>query len=353
MSIGEQWLKSHAVTELWSNSDGSAIAFARVPPGSIFKQIGEQRDSRVPVHYFGNATALEGDIWVDVEDVDADGAPDSLPPREPDWSEPTETRATWLRGHATTALWSGPEDAAIAFTLVPPASLFLQLDQQQDGRIPVRYFGNATAQLGDVWVDAADVDPQDAPDQVPPTEPDWLSPAASEFGADQIASVLGCAMDAVEEQWPLLVQAMTEQGIDDRLSLIAALATIGVEVPSFQPINEYGGDAYFTRMYEGRADLGNTQPGDGARYHGRGFIQLTGRANYRWYGQLLDLPLEDNPDLALQPDVAARILAVYFAQRDIPGCAARGDWVGVRRRVNGGLNGWSRFIQLVGALEAI
>ena len=259
---------------------------------------------------------------------------------EPDWSEPTDTQARWLRSHTTAALWSGPEDAAIAFTLVPLGSLFLRFGQQQDGRIPVRYFGNATAQPGDVWVDAADVDPQDAPDQVPPTEPDWLSAAASEFAADQIAAVPGCAMGAVEEQWPLLVQAMGEQGIHDRLSLIAALATIG-------------GDAYFTRMYEGRADLGNTQPGDGARYHGRGFIQLTGRANYRWCGQLLDLPLEDNPELALQPDVAARILAVYSAQRAMPGCAARGDWIGVRRRVNGGLNGWNRFIQLVGALEAI
>ncbi len=81
------------------------------------------------------------------------------------------------------------------------------------------------------------------------------------------------------------------------------------------PINEHGGDEYFAR-YDGRADLGNTQPGDGARYHGRGFVQITGRTNYRRATQKLralnlitaDMDLEANPDLALQPDIAVHIL---------------------------------------------
>src|SRR5438034_4989813 len=110
---------------------------------------------------------------------------------------------------------------------------------------------------------------------------------------------------------------MAEWRLENQPCMIAAIATHGTEVPSFLPINEYGGNAYFTKMYEGRKDLGNTQPGDGARYHGRGYIQLTGRANYRAYGQKLGLPLEQNPDLALQPDVAARILAGYIKDRGI------------------------------------
>jgi predicted chitinase len=175
---------------------------------------------------------------------------------------------------------------------------------------------------------------------------------AAGFTPEQIASICGARPENVEQQWNAIVNALAKQGLTDRASLIAAFATIGTEVSGFVPINEYGSDAYFTRMYEGRADLGNTQPGDGARYHGRGFIQLTGRANYRNYGELLGLPLEDDPDLALQPDVAAQILAAYFTRRGIPALARQGDWMGVRRAVNGGLKGWDRFSSLVTKLSA-
>ena len=168
----------------------------------------------------------------------------------------------------------------------------------------------------------------------------------------QISAICGCAQANVEQHWSGLQKALSECGLVDRASTIAAIATIGTEVPAFLPIKEYGDNAYFTKMYEGRKDLGNTQPGDGARYHGRGFIQLTGRANYRSYGEKLALPLEQNPDLALQPDVAARILALYFKDRGIGALAAQGDWHGVRRAVNGGLNGWDRFSTLVNELTA-
>jgi peptidoglycan hydrolase-like protein with peptidoglycan-binding domain len=169
---------------------------------------------------------------------------------------------------------------------------------------------------------------------------------------EQIGSICGCPHANVDQHWPGLEQALNECGLTDRASTIAAIATIGTEVPAFLPISEYGGPAYFTKMYEGRKDLGNTQPGDGARYHGRGFIQLTGRANYRAYGAKLGLPLEQNPDLALQPDVAARILAQYMKDHGIGTLAAKGDWQGVRKAVNGGLNGWDRFSTLVQQLSA-
>lgn len=168
----------------------------------------------------------------------------------------------------------------------------------------------------------------------------------------QIGTICGSPGANVEQHWPGLQKALAECGMDDHSCMVAAVATIGTEVPSFLPINEYGGNAYFTKMYEGRKDLGNTQPGDGARYHGRGYIQLTGRANYRAYGQKLGLPLEQNPDLALQPDVAARILARYMKDRGIDKLAEQGDWQGVRRAVNGGLNGWDRFSSLVNQLSA-
>ena len=62
-----------------------------------------------------------------------------------------------------------------------------------------------------------------------------------------------------------------------------------------------------SKGYEGRRDLGNTQPGDGKRYW-EGYIQITGRANYRRYGKKLGIDLENNPELAEQPDIAARVL---------------------------------------------
>ena len=167
----------------------------------------------------------------------------------------------------------------------------------------------------------------------------------------QIASICSSPPENVTKHWPGIKKALAERGISDRASMIAAVATIGTEVSAFLPINEFGGDEYF-KKYDGRTDLGNTHPGDGPRYHGRGYIQLTGRANYATYGTKLGIPLEQNPELALEPDVAAKVLAEYMKDRRIPALAAAGDWQGVRKAVNGGLNGWPRFSKLVDDLTA-
>lgn len=187
--------------------------------------------------------------------------------------------------------------------------------------------------------------PSDAPSVQPTPTPD----ADSNFplSAAQIARALGAPVASVEKFWPYVSKALTDAGITGRNAIIAALATIGVETGRFEPITEYAsGDAY-----EGRESLGNTQPGDGRRYKGRGFIQLTGRANYRTYGEILGVPLEQNPELALDPAISARILAEYFVRRGIPAKARQGDWEGVRRAVNGGTNGWDRFIRMVRTLD--
>ena len=170
--------------------------------------------------------------------------------------------------------------------------------------------------------------------------------------SEQIAAAVGASVEDVQANWPAVEKALDARGMTDAATKIAAIATIGTEVgTTFRPINEYGGAAYFTRMYEGDSDLGNTRKGDGARYHGRGYIQLTGRANYRTYGKQLGLPLEEKPDLALTPEVAASVLADYFKARRIDASAAKGDWESVRRKVNGGLNGWPTFRDLVRKLE--
>ena len=132
------------------------------------------------------------------------------------------------------------------------------------------------------------------------------------------------------------------------------LANVKTEVGSFAPIHEFGDNAYFTKNYEGRADLGNTQQGDGARYCGRGYIQLTGRANYRTYGALIGVDLEGNPDLAMDPAIAAEVLAMYASKRNLQRDSQAKNWRQVRIDVNGGTNGYdATFLPAVQQLLAI
>ncbi|WP_336810552.1 glycoside hydrolase family 19 protein [Bosea sp. MMO-172] len=116
------------------------------------------------------------------------------------------------------------------------------------------------------------------------------------------------------------------------------LAQAAHETDGFRTLEEYGGPAYFIR-YEGRRDLGNTQAGDGIRYHGRGIFQLTGRANYRRFGQRLGLDLEAEPERAKEPETSLRVAFAYWAERAINPAADADDVERVTKLINGGRNG--------------
>ncbi len=111
-----------------------------------------------------------------------------------------------------------------------------------------------------------------------------------------------------------------------------------------QVLHESGRLRFFEEIasgqaYEGRRDLGNTHPGDGRRYKGRGPIQLTGRSNYAAAGRDLGLPLVQQPLLAAQHEVGWRIAGWYWRGRGLNGFADRGEFRTITRRINGGQNG--------------
>ncbi|MEJ1168139.1 XVIPCD domain-containing protein [Variovorax sp. CCNWLW235] len=98
-----------------------------------------------------------------------------------------------------------------------------------------------------------------------------------------------------------------------------------------------GPDKVAEAIYGGRRDLGNTEPGDGWKFHGRGFVQLTGRYNYERYGKALGLDLVNHPDLASEPANSARIAVQYWKERVV----AHGHQHDITRAtedINGGQN---------------
>ena len=135
--------------------------------------------------------------------------------------------------------------------------------------------------------------------------------------------------------------------------LLMALATIRAESEGFAPIDEQpsrfntspDGDPF--DLYDHRRDLGNLGRPDGSRFRGRGFVQLTGRDNYRRYGEAVGVGdrLVREPHRATEPGMAGRLLAAFLAdrQRPIKQALLEGDLARARRLVNGGRHGLERF----------
>ncbi|MFA6964605.1 glycoside hydrolase family 19 protein [Bosea sp. (in: a-proteobacteria)] len=140
--------------------------------------------------------------------------------------------------------------------------------------------------------------------------------------------------------------------IATRLRLCHFLAQAAHESDGFHTLTEYGGPAYF-RRYDGRRDLGNTMPGDGARYHGRGIFQLTGRFNYSHYGALIGVDLEHDPDRAMEPSISLAIAFAYWRERDINVAADADDVVRVTKLINGGRTGLANRTRLLAVAKTI
>lgn len=166
-----------------------------------------------------------------------------------------------------------------------------------------------------------------------------------EISADQLRTVLPFAGRFADTYAAPLTQACAEFEISTAARVAAFVAQIGHESGQLHYVRELATGA----AYEGRRDLGNTEPGDGPRFRGRGLIQCTGRTNYRQAGAALGLDCEVSPELLEEPINACRVSAWWWHQHGLNELADRGEFQRITFRINGGTNGladrlalWSR-----------
>lgn len=164
---------------------------------------------------------------------------------------------------------------------------------------------------------------------------------------------------------PLFNGRLTQSQVDGLNALMTAINAARVTDPrwvaymlatafhetaqTMQPIKEAGGQAYFNRRYDitgERPSLakanGNIYPGDGAKFCGRGYVQLTWRINYERMSKIIDTDLVADPDKAMRPDIAADVMIIGMKQGLFTGRRLSDffnerltDWTGARRIING------------------
>jgi predicted chitinase/LysM repeat protein len=190
------------------------------------------------------------------------------------------------------------------------------------------------------------------PAPVTPTTP-VPGPTTGGISAAQLRAIMPnlSAADAARHL-PYLNAAMAEGNINTPKRQAAFLAQLAHESGQLRYFEEIASGA----AYEGRRDLGNTQPGDGVRFKGRGPIQLTGRSNYTAASRALGVDLVNNPALAATPEIGFRIAQWFWNSRNLNSYADAGNFDAITYRVNGGYNGkaardtyYARARQVLGA----
>jgi predicted chitinase/lysophospholipase L1-like esterase len=189
--------------------------------------------------------------------------------------------------------------------------------------------------------------PTPSPEAVPVPQVETV-PLRDVFTNEVVQYILpNASPENIEKYTPLILSALHEFGIADPQIACYAFATIQPETSGFAPIREYasGMDYDITVDADKAEDLGNDQPGDGPKYRGGGFVQITGKGNHRTYGDMIGVDLVANPELSTDPVIAARTMAAFLSVRvdKIRNTLNSGDLAGARRLVNGGTHGLDRF----------
>lgn len=153
--------------------------------------------------------------------------------------------------------------------------------------------------------------------------------------AADLLVIMPYAGTRVNAFYPALMSATSEYGITTPRRIAAFLAQIAHESGELRYMRELADG----KAYEGRADLGNTEAGDGPRYKGRGLIQITGRANYQKLQDAWGLPIVADPDYLEQPEGASRSAAWFWQTHGLNTLADSDSFFELTHRINGGYNG--------------
>lgn len=159
----------------------------------------------------------------------------------------------------------------------------------------------------------------------------------SAMGEGLVQGVTGKLSGSREEYRAAIWREMAKAGITSKNEVAAFLSQIAVETGNLKWLEELASGA----AYNDRKDLGNTQPGDGPRFKGRGLIQLTGRANYEKFAKAVNRPdIMQNPELVSKDPTLAVQSAIYYwnSRKGLREAAQRGDIKRVSKLVNGGYN---------------
>ena len=177
--------------------------------------------------------------------------------------------------------------------------------------------------------------------------------AGLQLGAtkEKLAIVLPLASgNRIDLYYEPLKAGMTKYGITTALQAAHFLAQLGHESMSFLYAEEIASGS----AYEGRKDLGNTEPGDGRRFKGRGLIQLTGRANYAAYSRYTGIDYLAKPEwVSTDPMVAVDVSCWFWKDRGVDKLAEQDDVKAVTRRINGGFNGLDDRMQNLRRAKAV
>lgn len=167
-----------------------------------------------------------------------------------------------------------------------------------------------------------------------------VEPVGQWIGLDKFQAATDLTDHQAMDWYPHVRAACLEYDITGPVRVAAFLAQVGHESGGFKYTREIWGPTAAQKRYEGRKDLGNTQPGDGSKYRGRGLIQITGRNNYGKASKALGVDLIAVPEqLELKP-MAARSAAWWWSTHGCNELADSGDFERLTRRINGGLNGY-------------